>query len=129
MSAFTFEAYLNHCGEKLISHWKDIERINVQKKLNIICSTISLKIDKSQRPFQTIFELIKIRDLLAHARTETIIADINELEQIHTKWGSKCNKADVEKYLNDLVEVILKIHRKAFNEGDPFLLLTIEIPE
>jgi hypothetical protein len=128
MAAFTLEAYLNHCGEELISYWEDIERISVQKKLNVICNTISLKIDKSKRPFKTIYEIIKIRNLLAHGRTETIIADTVS-GPIQTKWESKCNKSDVEKYLHDLEEIIRKIHKKAFNEINPFIVLAVGFAE
>ena len=91
-----------------------------------------MEFDKSIRPFQTIYELIKIRNLLAHGRTETITAE-NETEPIQTKWQSKCNKKDIEKYLIDLEKVIRKIHKISFKddicEDDPFLILEIGFAE
>jgi hypothetical protein len=122
MAAFTLEAYLNHCGAELVPFWENIEKIKIQDKLNVICHLFELKIDKSKRPFQTMYDLIKIRNLFAHGRTETISAE-SDTGPIQTKWESKCNKKDVGKFLTDLEVVIRQIHKKAFDDQNPFLIL------
>lgn len=68
--AFSFEAYLNHVGEEEISYWSEIERISYENKLTVISKHLGLKIDKSRRPFQTIKDLFRFRNRLAHGRTE-----------------------------------------------------------
>ena len=69
--AFTFEAYLNHVGSEEIKFWAEIERSPYRKKLNILeCQFDSLNVDPSKSPFQRIFELFRLRDKLAHGKTE-----------------------------------------------------------
>jgi hypothetical protein len=73
MLAYAFEAYLNHCGEKLIDHWEDIEKIKTINKFKILLKTLNINnLEKSKRPYQTVKDLIKVRNLLAHARTEIL---------------------------------------------------------
>lgn len=67
--AFTFEAYLNHVGFEEIPFWNEIERISYRKKLNVIQSQLELNLNSSRPPFQTVFELFRLRDMLAHGRT------------------------------------------------------------
>ena len=70
--AFTFEAYLNHVGKAEIEYWDEIERIPYRSKLNVIAGHLHFQVDPSQRPFQTVIELFRLRDTLAHGRTAPI---------------------------------------------------------
>lgn len=118
MSAFALEAYINHlCAEEL-PFWKEIERLSPQKKLNIICSYLNFNLDKSQRPFQSFKQIFRIRNSLAHGRTETTHRN-NEIElagqtDFHkykkTEWELACTKEGAERFFNDMTEMIEKLH-------------------
>jgi hypothetical protein len=68
-SAFTFEAYLNHVGSEEIPFWNEIERIPYKKKLRVIAAQLGLTLDTSRPLLHTVFELFRLRDILAHGRT------------------------------------------------------------
>lgn len=69
--AFAFEAYLNHVGQEEIAFWEEIELISYRKKLAVITKQVGMKLDMSAQPGQTISELFKLRNNLAHGRTQT----------------------------------------------------------
>lgn len=69
--AFTFEAYLNHVGAEEIQFWDEIERISYKNKLTVLSKQLGFAKDLSKPPLQVILELFKLRDALAHGRTET----------------------------------------------------------
>ncbi|CAG0983854.1 hypothetical protein ANRL4_02042 [Anaerolineae bacterium] len=68
--AFAFEAYLNHVGEEEINNWAEIERFSHTDKLKTLAEHLRFNPNKGQRPFQTITSLFKLRDNLAHGRTQ-----------------------------------------------------------
>lgn len=72
LSAFTFEAYLNHVGEKKIRHWAEIEFIRVMKKYRVICKEFEIAPDFSKRPYKTLTELFKFRNAIAHGRSQIL---------------------------------------------------------
>jgi hypothetical protein len=37
LTAFTFEAYLNHLGDKSFKFWEEIESVSVMEKYSILC--------------------------------------------------------------------------------------------
>ena len=125
MLAFTFEAYLNHCGEHVIEHWDDIERIKTISKLNIITKTLKINLDKSKKPYRTIKDLIKIRNMLAHARTEILTSKGDRYPD--SEWEKNCNAKVVRKYFSSVEEIIKKIHNKAFGDINPFIILSTGI--
>ena len=134
LSAFTIEAYLNHCGEELIEYWECIERVTTLDKLRIISESSGAYFDKSKRPYQTIKKLIKLRNLLAHAKTEMLEGKIqyHNFNEVHRKtpkseWEKNCNKTSVKRILDDTDDLIKKIHLKVFNNEYPFLGMGYEI--
>ena len=70
--AFAFEAYLNHVGAEELPFWDEIDRISHEKKLTVLSKHLRFTKDLSRRPLQTILELFKLRDALAHGRTEKL---------------------------------------------------------
>src|SRR5271170_7819469 len=46
LTAFTFEAYLNHTGESLISCWEDVERLPPLAKFNLLCEILKVNFAK-----------------------------------------------------------------------------------
>ncbi len=94
-SAFTFEAYLNHVGQKLFSFWDDIESISNESKLNVIYKQLSIEPDFSKRPYQTLKKVFKFRNAIAHGKSEFIDKEAkivkDEIEKIRrshplTEW-------------------------------------------
>jgi hypothetical protein len=74
LTAFAFEAYLNHVGPQVLSCWDRLERLSPDAKLQLLCETmkVSLPGTKGERPLQTVTELLNFRNTLAHGRSETI---------------------------------------------------------
>jgi hypothetical protein len=73
LSAFAFEAYLNHVGDAHFENWDDLERLGPMEKLRHL--SLAFKVDlgrKGARPLQTLQELIRVRNVLAHGRSETL---------------------------------------------------------
>jgi len=71
-TAFSFEAYLNHIGPKIFSCWEALEILSPEGKLDIVCEKLQINIPKGNRPRQTVRELFKFRNNLAHGKTVTI---------------------------------------------------------
>jgi hypothetical protein len=79
MAYFTFEAYLNLVGPRLDREaWRD-EREFFNKapyrgthgKLRRICEKLGIHVNSGKRPYQTIRELKRLRDFLAHGRSQS----------------------------------------------------------
>ncbi len=126
-SAFTFEAYLNHLGDKRFKKdWHDLEKLHWLEKLIVIENNIGLKIDKSRRPFQTIKNLFNFRNSIAHGKseflTETKIKinefDIYREELPKTKWEKYCTLENAERAKTDVKKMITKLHKKAGYDED-----------
>lgn len=67
--AFAFEAYLNHVGAEELPFWDEIDRISNEDKLTVLVKQLGFTKDVSRRPLQTIRDLFKRRNELAHGRT------------------------------------------------------------
>jgi hypothetical protein len=76
LTAFAFEAYLNHVGPTVLTSWKGLERLSPLPKLDLLCEVLKVNFSgpKNKRAVKTIGELFKFRNTLAHGRTETITA-------------------------------------------------------
>jgi len=72
LTAFTFEAYLNHLGEKELKLWKEPERIGVMDKYKKICKKLNHPRDFTKRPNKTLNTLFTFRDATAHGRTRML---------------------------------------------------------
>jgi len=116
-SAFTIEAYLNHVGSRKISYWSEIERIEPLSKLKIVYSHLNLTFDSSRRPVQTVKQLFKFRNFMAHGKTENLKAsgvlkkskpDPNE-NLVEVEWQKFCNEKEAERAVADISELIKTI--------------------
>ena len=73
LRAFTFEAYLNHLGEKHLNLWDaKTERLAWHEKFKLVCENVHFSPDVSRRPYQTIKDLFRFRDALAHGKSDTL---------------------------------------------------------
>lgn len=69
MTAFAFEAYLNFVGYNVLEKdWP--ERDSFIKKIEFLLKKLSIDFDWNIRPFSTLQELHKIRNILAHGKPQ-----------------------------------------------------------
>lgn len=71
LTAFTFEAYLNHIGPTLFRNWDLLDRLPPWSKFELLCEKlgVSFHTGRGARPLQTISELLNFRNTIAHGRT------------------------------------------------------------
>jgi hypothetical protein len=76
LTAFTFEAYLNHVGPTLFAHWNHLERLSPGAKFELVCEKLQVKFDLGTggRPLQTVTKLLDFRNTMAHGRSLQIKA-------------------------------------------------------
>lgn len=121
-SAFAFEAYVNHIGEAKLSFWGIVEpKLSWRGKLDLIAQQLGLAPDFGKRPFQTIGEIFKFRDLLAHGKTRTeeksydyvgksdVELGILDPEWLKRYWAEEA----VVRVLEDTRQVIELLHTRA----------------
>jgi hypothetical protein len=109
VAAFKFEAFLNHLGFLIIPFWTSIERLPHKNKLEILTKHLDVKVDRGNRPFQTLTELFQARDGIAHGKHEFLQVESikdglpNELEadQPKTRWETICTLEFAEQACED----------------------------
>jgi hypothetical protein len=76
LTAFTFEAYLNHAGAATFRCWPDIDQLPPRSKLQLLCEELGVNFPDGYgaRPLQTISVLLNFRNTLAHGRSVEIEA-------------------------------------------------------
>jgi hypothetical protein len=121
LTAFAFEAYLNHIGPQVISCWSGPERLSPLEKFDLLCEL--MKVDfaggKSARPYQTVVELFEVRNVMAHGKTKSIkphheTRDINNKldsdlgQRLVAPWEKQIKTGDFAARAREDVEVVLK---------------------
>ncbi len=66
MLAFTWEAYLNFFGHKLVGNWN--EKANVYKKIDKVFQRLKIAPKWAERPYSSIRDLKEVRNILAHGK-------------------------------------------------------------
>ena len=71
LTAFAFEAYLNHLGPIFFDCWAQLEKLPPWSKFELLCETLGVQFPegKENRPLQTIVELLAFRNTMAHGRS------------------------------------------------------------
>lgn len=115
-SAFALEAYLNHLGPQRFKCWEELERLSVEAKLSLVLEDLDKHPDFSQRPFQTIKVLLRLRNQLAHGKTERVEEEtVQHLfpgerpRYPEVKWETLCTKSAASRFHEDSVAVIRKL--------------------
>ena len=90
LTAFTFEAYLNHVGPSVLACWAQVERLPPLAKLELLCERLSIRFPggPSARPLQTVFKLFEFRNTVAHGRSVEV-APKPELRDINDKLDAQ----------------------------------------
>jgi hypothetical protein len=123
LTAFAFEAYMNHVGEKVLAaNWESSEHLPPSDKLDMICAALNVTLPgtKGERPQQTIVQLFKFRNTLAHARTETLEEtkrlDAGKVDddfgrRLSTQWQRLIHTSDfAERAREDVEAVLTRVH-------------------
>lgn len=71
LTAFAFEAYLNHIGPRCIECWEQLDRLPPWSKFELLCETLGVSFPDGTgaRPLQTITTLLEFRNTMAHGRS------------------------------------------------------------
>ena len=74
LTAFAFEAYLNHVGPTVISWWPELERLPPWAQFELLCETLKVRFPNGpgKRPLQTIVKLLEFRNTMAHGRSSDV---------------------------------------------------------
>jgi hypothetical protein len=120
-SAFTVEAFLNHVGANRTTFWSTVERkLSPPDKLGLLATFLGLEIDFSKRPFQTFRRMFRLRDALAHGKTESMTEDSTQFlrdgehpKQPMTAWEKEINFRNAKIYFNDTKAMVQIICDKA----------------
>ena len=127
LMAFTFEAYLNHLGEKKIKFWDKIEAIKVMDKFAVLCQELGLSPDFSHRPYQTLKALFQFRNAIAHGRTTilNVTKPVSPLDapfeyEPKVEWEECCTVENAQRAKKDVAQIIEELNRKAGFGAHPF---------
>jgi hypothetical protein len=127
LRAFTFEAYLNHLGEQRLKLWHTKRQLRWFEKFAAICRHLKFAPDQSARPYSTLRPLFRIRNLMAHGKSETISeeTEVNSQDADRyfwplTEWERFCTFANVERAKHDITAIIIELHQQAGLRDNPF---------
>ena len=132
LTAFTFEAYLNHLGTKIITFWEEIEPIRVMDKYSVLYKQLKIKPNFGSRPYQTLELLFKFRNAIAHGKSEILEKTkmVRAQDDLHshkplTNWEKYCTLDNAKRAKEDISKIINELHKAAGLDGDPFILSSI----
>jgi hypothetical protein len=76
LTAFAFEAYLNHAGVATFKCWEQLDRLPPWSKMELLCEELGVTFPDGPgtRPLQTITKLLNFRNTMAHGRSAEIEA-------------------------------------------------------
>ncbi len=128
-TAFTLEAYLNHIGQTIFKCWNDLEQISPSRKLNVIAEKLEVEKDDGKRPFQTVSELFKFRNGIAHGKsvilkpgTQIVVVDDAFFdymrERPETLWEEYCTFENAELTRLDVKSIIQTLHNASGISND-----------
>ncbi len=121
-SAFTYEAFLNTLGSKLLNNWGAHDRENIVNKLKTICDKLGYKPLKNKRPYQSLKKLIWFRNLTAHGREEIVTAAGKPVSKqkkgeyhdaIESEWEKYCTVKNARKVYEDVNEIAKDLCQRA----------------
>jgi hypothetical protein len=126
-SAFAIEGFLNHIGQRKVRDWEVFERkLGPREKLLFLQRVLHFPADASQRPFQTLRDMMRLRDALAHGKTETVTSDAvvanphdEDARYPAPLWRRLCSAESVGRMVEDAEAMIRVLNELTGSERDP----------
>jgi hypothetical protein len=132
LTAFAFEAYLNHMGAATLDRWEDLDALPPASKLALVCEElgVTFPMGYGARPLQTVTKLFQFRNTMAHGRS----ADLKPKHLVRTSknyeaalservladWERLIQTEDFAKRARDDVRAVCeKIHAARRDEKEP----------
>lgn len=125
-TAFALEAYLNHLGPHLFKSWETFERkLTPSDKLTLLCEHLKLDLNWSARPWQTIKDLMRYRNTVAHGRGEKLVEEYKDTVEHYqirfhevplAKWESYGSEEMALRARADVEDIVNRLHKQG---GDP----------
>ena len=106
LSAMTFaalaiEALCNSIGDRMIEGWdKDFESSSPNAKLRILAKHLGIKYESDKEPWAGARELIKFRNLVAHAKPQLIVEEKVMTQEEYDKRLFDVPESKLEKLIN-----------------------------
>lgn len=128
-AAFTVEGYLNHLGQKQIRDWNELERkLGPREKLLLLRNILHLSVNIASRPFQTLRDMLRLRDTLAHGKTITVKSDniVSNKDDAKARnpqpeWKKLCSLRSVERMVEDAEKMVRHLSAQSGSKRDPFV--------
>ena len=128
LSAFTFEAYLNHLGAQQLEFWDEIDSIRVMDKYGVLYKHLEIKPDFSRRPYQTLSALFKFRNAIAHGKSQILkeTKEVSSSDDLHAHspkahWEEYCTLENAERVREDISRIVKELHAAAGLGDFPFI--------
>ncbi len=133
LTAFAFEAYMNHVGPCIFDCWAELERLSPWSKFELLCEELQVKIPGGvgKPPLQTIKILFEFRNTMAHGRSEEVtpspeLRDVNDKLDRYlgkkplTDWERLIQSPDFAKRARrDVQKVLEKVHAARPDPKEP----------
>jgi hypothetical protein len=128
-AAFTVEGYLNHLGQKRVRGWSELERkLGPREKLLLLRNLLHLSVHMARRPFQTLRDMLRLRDALAHGKTLTVSSDrvVGDPDDETARypqpdWKKLCSLGSVERMVKDAEKMVRHLCAESGSMRDPFV--------
>ena len=128
-AAFTVEGYLNHLGQKRVRAWSELERkLGPREKLLLLSEILQLSVDMTRRPFQTLSDMLRLRNALAHGKTLTERSDLvvgdpydETARYPQPNWKKLCSIGSVERMVEDAEKMVRRLCTESGSKRDPFV--------
>jgi hypothetical protein len=120
LTAFAFEAYLNHIGPESLACWEELERLPPLAKLRLLAETLKVKLPwhSGKRPLQTIVKLMSFRNSIAHGRSSELkyqatrnvnFSDRELFEPLLSDWERQSRTSAFPLRAREDVEAVLRL--------------------
>ena len=136
LTAFSFEAYLNHVGAKTFECWEDLDRLPPLAKLELLSEALSVKFPNGPgaRPLQTVSKLFTFRNAIAHGRTgevkyEPVTLDLTKYEKEYrapllANWEQLIQSEEFALSAREDVEEVMRIVQSGRKDSTDNLFTT-----
>lgn len=98
-TAFSIEAYINSIGARKIMFWDQLERLPWRHKMEILHTNAERSAEWSRGPLQFAADVFRIRDQLAHGRSERVRSPLcDTVENAHSFFSTRRDELEPNWY-------------------------------